>query len=155
MLMTYDADRADIIELFGRYADIADTKNFEDLPLLVHADPFTMDFESVTGMPPVQTALDDYRQALRGSFDAFIATHHVITGHVVTIDGDHATAHAHVRAEHWVPDDIAGDGPNRWLVVGFYDNEATRTEDGWRFSKVTLTTTYQENGHLLAAGTEG
>ncbi|WP_248704751.1 nuclear transport factor 2 family protein [Curtobacterium sp. MWU13-2055] len=153
--MTHDTDRAHIIELFGRYADIADTKNFGELPLLVHADPFTMDFESVTGMPPVQTPLDDYRDALRESFDAFIATHHTITGHVITITGDHAKAHAHVRAEHWVPDDIAGDGPNRWLVVGFYDNEATRTEHGWRFSKVTLTATYQENSHLLAAHSEG
>lgn len=153
--MTHDADRTDIIELFGRYADIADTKNFDELPRLVHTDPFTMDFQSVTGMPPVRTGLDDYREGLRGSFDAFIATHHIITGHVITIKGDHAHAHAHVRAEHWVPDHIAGNGPNRWLVVGFYENEVTRTEQGWRFNKVALTATYQENTHLLAARSEG
>lgn len=149
--MSLESDRADIIELFGRYADIADSKNFDELPPLVHTDPFTLDFESVNGMPPLTTPLADYGQALSGAFAAFVATHHVITGHVITIDGDHATAHAHVRAEHWVPDQVAGDGPNRWLVVGRYDNEAVRTEHGWRFSKIKLTAGYQENTHLVAA----
>ena len=153
--MTLDTDRADIIELFGRYADIADTKNFDDLPPLVHADPFTMDFESVTGMPPLQTSLDEYVAALGGAFGPFVATHHSITSHVVTLDGDRATARAHVRAEHWVPDDVAAGGPNRWLVVGFYENEAVRTESGWRFSKVRLTAAYQENTHLLAGAASG
>jgi hypothetical protein len=81
------ADRAEIIELFGRYADIADLKDFGALPALVHTDPLTIDFSSVTGMPPMTVPLDDYREALRGSFGAFAATHHAITGHVVTIDG--------------------------------------------------------------------
>lgn len=147
--MTLEADRADIIELFGHYADIADMKRFEELPQLVHTDPFTMDFESITGMAALSTSLNDYAAALSGSFSRFVATHHSITGHVIDIDGDHATAHAHVRAEHWVLEDVAAGGPNRWLVVGFYDNEAVRTEHGWRFSKVKLTAAYAENSHLL------
>lgn len=150
--MSSENDRADIIELFGRYADIADMKSFEELPRLVHTDPITLDFESVAGIPPTSTPLDDYVDVLRGSFEPFVATHHVITGHVIDIDGDHATAHAHVRAEHWVPTE-AIDEPNRWLVVGFYDNRAVHTKDGWRFSHVTLTATYQENAHLLARST--
>lgn len=147
--MTLESDRAEITELFGHYADIADTKNFSDLPARVHADPFTADFESLTGMPPLETSLADYVNVLSGSFEPFVATHHAITGHVITIDGDHAAAHAHVRAEHWVPDGVAAGGPNRWLVVGFYDNEAIRTAHGWRFSKVKLSAIYQENTHLL------
>lgn len=153
--MTLEADRASIVELFGRYADIADTKNFDELPPLVHADPFTMDVESVTGMPPMQIPLDEYVAALRGSFEPFIATHHSITGHVITIEGDHAIAHAHVRAEHWVPDEVAAGGPNRWLVVGYYDNEAVRIGHGWRFSKVKLTAAYQENTQLLREAAAG
>lgn len=147
--MTLDSDRAEIIELFGRYADIADQKSFGELPRLVHADPMVVDFQSVAGIPPMETSLDEYVEILRGSFAPFIATHHVITGHVIDIDGDHATAHAHVRAEHWVPDEVADGGPNRWLVVGFYDNTAVRTENGWRFDRVKLTATHQENAGLL------
>lgn len=153
------SDRADLIELIGRYADIADLKEFTELPGLVLADPVTVDFESVAGMPPMTVPLGDYVEALRGSFASFTATHHTITGHVIDIDGDRATIHAHVRAEHWVPDELADGGPDRWLVVGFYDNEAVRTADGWRLSHVRLTASHQENPHLagaaLAAGQDG
>ncbi|MGV9361847.1 nuclear transport factor 2 family protein [Amycolatopsis sp. NPDC003731] len=137
------ADRAELVELLGRYADIADRKEYAELPGLVFTDPVTLDFEAVAGIPPMTTPLREYVEILRGSFAAFTATHHVISGHVVEIDGDTAKIHAHVRAEHW-----ADDGPDRWLVAGFYDNEAVRTAAGWRLSRVKLTATHQENAHL-------
>jgi hypothetical protein len=140
-------DHAEIIELFGKYADIADLKEFTDLPGLVFTDPVTLDFSSVAGIPVMTVPLAEYVEILRGSFAAFAATHHVITGHVVKIDGDHATIHAHVRAEHWLP----GDGPDSWLVVGNYDNEAVRTPAGWRLSHVKLTASHQQNAHLASA----
>jgi hypothetical protein len=140
-------DHAEIIELFGKYADIADLKEFTDLPGQVFTDPVTLDFSSVAGIPVMTVPLAEYVEILRGSFAAFAATHHVITGHVVKIDGDHATIHAHVRAEHWLP----GDGPDSWLVVGNYDNEAVRTPAGWRLSHVKLTASHQQNAHLASA----
>ena len=146
--MTELADRADLIELMGRYADIADLKEFERLPGLVFTDPLTIDFGSVADIPPMTVPLADYVENLRAAFLPYTATHHVITGHVVTVDGDTATIHAHVRAEHWVPDELAAGGPDVWLVVGFYDNEAVRTADGWRLSRVKLTSAHQENAHL-------
>ena len=149
------ADRAEIIELMSRYADIADLKEYTELPGLVFTDPLTLDFEAVAGIPPTTTSLDDYVAIIRASFAPYAATHHAITGHVVGIDGDRATIHAHVRAEHWLPDDVAGGGPNRWLVVGFYDNEAVRTADGWRLDRVRLTPTYQENAQLSSAAPQG
>ncbi|GGP17006.1 nuclear transport factor 2 family protein [Nonomuraea glycinis] len=141
-------DRADLIELLGRYADIADLKEFTDLPGLVFTDPLTLDFGSVADIPPMTVPLGDYLETLRTAFAPYTATHHAITGHVIEIDGDSATIHAHVRAEHWIPDELAGDGPHHWLVVGFYDNEAVRTADGWRLNRVKLTSTYQENPQL-------
>lgn len=145
------SDRADLIELMGRYADIADLKEFTELPGLVLDDPVTIDFKSVGDIPVMTVPLSSYVEALRGSFAPFTATHHAITGHVIEIDGDRATVHAHVRAEHWVPDELADGGPNRWLVVGFYDNEAVRTANGWRLSHVRLTAIHQENPHLAGA----
>ncbi|MFI7447457.1 nuclear transport factor 2 family protein [Nonomuraea sp. NPDC049714] len=145
-------DRADLIELLGRYADIADLKEFTKLPGLVFTDPLTLDFESVAGIPPTTMPLGDYLEILRTAFAPYAATHHAITGHVIDIDGDSATIHAHVRAEHWLPAEPAGGGPGRWLVVGFYDNEAVRTADGWRLNRVKLTATYQENAQPQARG---
>ncbi|MCO8277099.1 nuclear transport factor 2 family protein [Actinoplanes sp. TRM 88003] len=135
-------DHAALIELLGRYADIADLKEFAELPARVLTDPVTLDFSSVGDIPPMTMPLPEYVEILRGSFASFAATHHVITGHTVEIDGDRATVHAHVRAEHWVPSGEC------WLVVGFYDNEAVRTPQGWRLSSVRLTVAHQQNGHL-------
>jgi hypothetical protein len=153
------ADRADLIELLSRYADIADLKEFTELPRLVFTDPLTIDFGSVADIPPMTVPLGDYVENVRAAFMPYTATHHAITGHVVHLDGDTATIHAHVRAEHWVPDELAGGGPRSWLVVGFYDNEAVRTADGWRLSRVKLTSAHQENPHLssvaLAAAQAG
>ena len=153
------ADRAALIELMGRYADIADLKEYVELPGLVFTDPLTIDFSSVAGIPVMTVPLADYLENIRGTFASFVATHHAITGHVVEIDGDRATIHAHVRAEHWVPAELAGGGPDRWLVVGYYDNEAVRTAEGWRLSRVKLTAAHQENPHLaglaMAAGQAG
>ena len=144
------ADRAELIELIGRYADIADLKDFTELPKAVFTDPLTLDFESVAGVPVMTVRLADYVENLRAAFAPYQATHHVITGHVIEIDGDRATIHAHVRAEHWLTDELAGDGPNRWLVVGFYDNEAVRTATGWRLTRVRLTSSYQEGAAMVA-----
>ncbi|GAA2265952.1 hypothetical protein GCM10010145_35270 [Streptomyces ruber] len=146
--MTTSTDRAELIELMGLYADIADLREFTALPHQVYADPVTLDFASVIGLPPMTVPLAEYLPVLRGAFASFKATHHSITGHVIDIDTDRATIHAHVRAEHWVPDGLADRGADRWLVVGFYDNEAIRTADGWRLSSVKLTAHHQENAHL-------
>ena len=150
------SDRADLIELLGRYADIADLKEFTELPGRVFTDPLTLDFGSVADIPPMTVPLGDYVETLRTAFAFYTATHHAITGPVIGIDGDSATIHAHVRAEHWVSNEFTNGGPNYWLVVGFYDNEAIRTADGWRLSRVKLTSAHQENPQLssvaLAAG---
>ena len=84
-------------------------------------------------------------------FAGWTATHHAITNHRIAIDGDQATIRAHIRAEHWAPPEVAAGGPSCWLVVGFYDDVAVRTPEGWRLSSVKLTLTYQENEALLAA----
>ncbi|UOZ10372.1 nuclear transport factor 2 family protein [Amycolatopsis sp. WQ 127309] len=142
------SDRAELVELLGRYADIADLKEFTELPGRVFTDPVTLDFGSVADIPPMTVPLADYVENLRGAFAFYTATHHAITGHVVDVDGDRAKIHAHVRADHWVPDELAGGGPNHWLVVGFYDNEAVRTAAGWRLDRVKLTSAHQDNPHL-------
>jgi hypothetical protein len=143
------SDRDQLVELLGRYADIPDTKDWDVLPKTVFTDPVTFDLESLTGQPASESPRDVLMSILGTGFSPYTATHHAVTGHRVTIDGDRATIHAHVRAEHWLPRELVGEGPNCWLVVGFYDDEAVRTHDGWRLTKVKLTAVHQENAHLL------
>src|SRR4051794_26826969 len=104
--MASPSDRDQLVELLGRYADIADTKDFDILPRTVFTDPVTLDFESLTGQRPAETPLSALMPAFRTAFSPFTATHHAVTGHQVVIDGDRGVIHAHVRAEHWLPESL-------------------------------------------------
>jgi hypothetical protein len=148
--MTERRDRDELVELMGRYAAMADTRDWDDLPRTVLCDELTCDFSSL-GNPVATFTRDAWCRASKLAFAGWTATHHSITNHRIAVDGDRATIRAHVRAEHWAPPEVAAGGPGSWLVVGFYDDVAVRTPDGWRLSSITLTMTHQENEALLAA----
>ena len=148
--MTERHDRDELVELMSRYANVPDTQNWDELPRSVFCDEFTSDFSSL-GVPVTTFSRDAWCQRTKQVFAGWTATHHAVTNHRIAIDGDRATIRAHVRAEHWAPPEVAGGGPNCWLVVGFYDDVAVRTPEGWRLSSVTLTLIHQENETLLAA----
>lgn len=148
--MVQHSDREELVELMGRYATMSDTKNWDELPSSVFCDEFTADFSSF-GVPATTTPRDAWAEQTKQAFAGWTATHHAITSHLIAVDGDRATIRAHVRAEHWTADDVAAGGPNRWLVVGFYENVAVRTPAGWRLTVLKLTVTHQENPELLAA----
>ena len=110
-----------------------------------------MDFESLNGELARLVSRSDLMNELAAGFAAFEAAHHAITNHCVTVDGDVATIRAHIRADHWLRRDLVPSGDNRWTVVGFYDDEAIRTPDGWRLRAVRLSVNYRENDHVVAA----
>jgi len=143
-------DRDELVELMGRYADMADRKDWDELARSVLCDEITCDFSSL-GTPASTMSREAWCEGSRRVFAGWTATHHAITGHRITVDGDRATIRAHVRAEHWLPPEVAAGGPSCWLVVGFYDDVAVRTADGWRLRSITLTATHQENESLLGA----
>ena len=134
----------------SRYANMPDTGSWDDLPQTVLCDVLTTDF-SALGVPAVTLSRDAWSQGSKQAFAGWAATHHAITNHRIAVDGDRATIWAHVRVEHWAPPHVAAGGPSCWLVVGFYDNVAVRTPEGWRLSSIRLTMTHQENEALLAA----
>lgn len=138
------SDREELVELMARYASIADTRDFDALPKTVFTDRVIGDFESVGAGPPIEIERDAFMRQLQTFFADWATTHHSITNHRVLVDGDFASIRAHIHAQHWLPPEVAPPHRNRWLVVGFYDNEAVRTPDGWRLRKVRLTMTYEE-----------
>ncbi len=133
--MAGPTDREELVELMARYASIADTKDFDELPTTVFTDRVLCDFESVGSGPPMEVERDAFMQRQRTFFADWQATHHSITNHRIHVDGDAASIRAHVQAQHWLPPEVAPPHRNRWLVVGFYDNEAVRTPDGWRLTQ--------------------
>jgi hypothetical protein len=147
--MSDQHDRDELVELVSRYASMADTSDWDELPRSVFCDEFTSDFSSL-GAPVAAVSRDRWCRQSKRAFAVWAATHHAITNHRIAVDGHRATIRAHVRAEHWAPPRFDAGGTNCWLVVGFYDNIAVRTPDGWRLSSVKLTVTHQENEALRA-----
>lgn len=139
------SDRDELVELLALYATIPDTRSWDDLPRRVFTDEVTFDFESVTGRPAMTVSPEQFAAMLAPVFRQYAATHHAITNHLVTIDGDTARIRAHIKAEHWIPPALANGGPSCWMLVGFYDDEAVRTTAGWRLSRVKLSITYEEH----------
>ena len=100
--MTDHHDRDELVELIGRYADMPDTQDWDELPQSVFCDVFTADF-SAFGAPATTISRDAWYEQSKGAFAGWTATHHAITSHRIGIDGDRATIRAHARVEHWAP----------------------------------------------------
>jgi hypothetical protein len=143
-------DRDELLELLARYADMADTRAWWELAPTVLSDEIVFDAGSL-GVPAATLDRDAWCAATEQLFAGWAATHHVISSPRIVVDGDRATVRAHVRAEHWLPSAVAAGGPDCWLVVGFYDDVAVRTPEGWRFSSITLTATHQQHPELVAS----
>ena len=148
--MTLSDDRNDLVELMALYATMADTKSWE-LASSIFTDPFTFDFESA-GSSAVEVSIAKWCERVQIAFAGFEATHHAITNHRVTVDGDRALIRAHIHADHWIaPDLVEPHTGDCWVVVGFYDDEAVRTPDGWRLERVKLTIRHQSGSHVARA----
>ncbi len=70
----------------------------------------------------------------RAALDPVELTQHMLSSHVVTVDGDTATVDFYEEALH--RHSALGPDPNRstWILYGKGTRTATRTADGWRIS---------------------
>lgn len=124
-----DADKAQIAEVLLRYATGIDSKDwalfrtcwtdevdidYGDLGTFTDADAFTTLMEQIHG--------------------GMGQTYHRISNIVIDVRSDRATARSYVHAVLMaVPGDTGS-----WIdALGHYDDELTRTGDGWRIVKRT------------------
>lgn len=121
-------DRDDIIDLTIRYATAIDGRQYQLLSTVFTADA-ELDYGEVgqwTGAAEVAEFMD---LAHAGAAN----TMHRMSNQVVAVDGDSATVRTYVDAL------ILGEDGSGVNAVGFYDDRAVRTSDGWRISKRTFT----------------
>jgi hypothetical protein len=133
-------DRAEISDVQLRYATGVDSRDWA-LFRSCFADEIEGDFSSVFGTPPVRLGADEFVATIAPVMSALTATQHMMTNLVITFDdADHATVVAYVRAIHHNADTPGG---TEQTVYGYYTNAFVRTADGWRMSKVKLTSRIQ------------
>lgn len=69
------------------------------------------------------------------------ASHHMVSNHLIDVDGDRATSRCYVQAQHTR---LALDGGENWLLGGRYHDTLARTEHGWRITHRTLASVWTD-----------
>lgn len=86
----------------------------------------------------------------KADFDAFHtpfdATQHVMSGHVVDVDGDTAKAFCY---GYWRLLRRGVDGGDTWEGSGWYDDALVRTKDGWRIKTRVCRVTWWAGNPLV------
>ena len=140
------ADRLYIVETCTRMAWHADQREWDRLRE-VFTDEVALDYTSLNGGTPVTLGRDALVDAWASVLGRFDATSHLVTNHLVSVDGDNAVCTAAFQATHLLPNPH---GSPRWTLGGHYRYDLIRTGGGWRISGVVMTATWADgNQHLM------
>ena len=96
---TETEDRLAILELIGRLALSLDGKDWDGLERLF-TDPVHVDRTSLWGGDPETYSPGELAGGFRQTMGNLDAIHHLITGHVISLDGDDATCAANMQGVH-------------------------------------------------------
>src|SRR5712692_8329180 len=144
-------DRAEISDVQLRYATGLDSRDWA-LFRSCFTDEIEVDFTSVFGGDPRKVSADRWADAARRTLSGLAATQHMITNHVITVDGDKALCVAYVQAQHYLPNDR---GDSIQTMGGYYTNRFVRTPQGWRIRSCKLTLTWTTgNWHIFELARE-
>ena len=140
-------DRAEISDVQLRYATGIDMRDWA-LYRTCFADEIEVDFSSVFGGGgPRKVSGDRWTETVRRTISGLQATQHLITNHVITVDGDTAQCVAYLQAQHYLPNDK---GDSLQTMGGYYTNHFIRTPQGWRIKSCKLTLTWNTgNWHVF------
>ena len=121
-------DRADIIDLFSRYAAAIDRRD---------ASAYRGCFDDVVDIETPGTQIEkgpaeQWAELALRAVGIFDGTQHVITNHLIRLDGDEADCVATLQADHWNADGAV-------KVFGRYTTRLRRTGSGWRIARLELT----------------
>ena len=116
---TITEDRDEILQLLYRYNHAIDNGDAEGW-----ADTFTADavFDAGGNLMSGREDLVAFASSVHGS-------RHVVANPVIDIAGDTATVRAYILLSRGEP----------LSVVGTYEDDVVRTDDGWRFAKRVFT----------------
>ncbi|MBA3701395.1 MAG: nuclear transport factor 2 family protein [Rubrobacteraceae bacterium] len=141
------AARVEISENIGRFAQSADSRDWEGLASLF-TEVVYLDYSSLTGQEPDRKGARDLVEewaAVLGNLDA---TQHFIGPPTVTIDGDEATAVAYFQAQHRLHNVTGGE---KWTLGGRYDFAFELRGEDWKISGLTMTAMWGEGNQNIMA----
>ncbi|MDL4774854.1 MULTISPECIES: nuclear transport factor 2 family protein [Thermomonosporaceae] len=145
--MSLTEDRLAITETCTRMGWHTDQREWDRLTG-VFADKVTLDYTSLNGGEAAELTPDQIVDAWSGLLGAFDATQHLITNHLVTVEGDTAVCTASFQATHRLANPF---GSPLWTLGGTYRFDLLRADEGWRISGVVMTATWADGNKDLMA----
>lgn len=121
------SDREEIVQLINLYGFAMDTQAWNLFDRI-----FTEDVDADYGPTSHWTDRARFKQDFGSFHEVFDATQHVMTNHLVTVDGDRAAVHTYGS---WRLIRHAAGDPPVWDGTGYYDDALVRTAEGWRIAK--------------------
>jgi len=143
-------DRAHISDTVLRYATAVDTHNWE-LFRSCFTDEIELSGFPVFGKEAQKVAIDTWAENVHKIVGGYKATQHMITNHVITINGDEATCVAYLQAQHFLPTRY---GSNSYIMGGYYTFTLVRISDSWKICKFDLTITWTDGNSGLHSQAE-
>jgi ketosteroid isomerase-like protein len=143
-------DRLDVIEACTRYGWYADRRDWERFAELV-TDELYLDYTGLVGGEPGNVKSAELIAGWKEQFARLTTTQHLITGHLVEIDGDTAVCTANFHAQHVT---AVAHGDQNMVLSGHYRFGLVRTGGGWRINSVVMTPTWS-TGNLAVLGLSG
>jgi hypothetical protein len=131
-------DILDVIGICSLFAWLTDTRDWKRLAELF-TDELDVDYTSFAGGEPVRLQATALISAWEERLSKVSVTQHLITNHLVAVDGDQATCVAQVHAQHM---GSAPFGDQNVIVAGHYTFGMVRSDSGWRINSLTLTATW-------------
>ena len=116
------------INKFGLSIDLRDWDTFRGL----FTDPVGFDYSSIGEKAGDALHPDDVVGTASKDLGNFQATQHVITNHVIDLDGESAHCRAHVRAVHFLPND---QGEATFEMGGHYEAKLIQEAGQWKINE--------------------
>jgi 3-phenylpropionate/cinnamic acid dioxygenase small subunit len=127
-------DRQEIIDLLTRYATAVDTRDWDLLASVFTPDAYCDYTESGWIRGTIAEIIQAFRNADKA--DDTTITQHIMSNHVVDINGDRGQVRAYLHAQHALP---MNDGSKSlYTVGGIYTDDVIRRDDGWKIARLHL-----------------
>jgi hypothetical protein len=141
-------NRTAIINTVNQYFQSLDRREWETLRSCFAEGELAIDFTAMFGGEPTLPTADEQVERSRQLSGGFDATQHMVSSHVVAIDGDEATCETSTQVTMFLPNDR---GDDFWEGAGFVGFDLVRAEEGWHIAGITMTGLWGEgNGELFA-----
>ncbi|MDH6623248.1 hypothetical protein M2271_001035 [Streptomyces sp. LBL] len=144
-------DRDAVIEICDRMGWHSDRHEWDEAVTLF-TPKVLLDYTSLLGGSPTTVTareLVDSWEAVLGGYDA---SHHLMTNHLVSFEGDTAHCTTSFQATHRLDNPM---GSPLWRIGGTYRFHLVRTDTGWRINELAMTILWTEgNRNILDLAAE-